>query len=95
MVDIQIAETIVHENYVPTSSAQGDDIALIRLSQAAPYTDYIRPICLPTDESLRNKNYDELLLDVAGFGRTEYGMLCTGNQMNLGKMPNLIQLIKI
>lgn len=73
MLDIPIAETIVHENYLPTTNAHANDITLIRLQRAAPYSDYIRPICLPVDEILRNKIYDGTLLEVAGFGRTENG----------------------
>lgn len=72
MVDIPVAETIVHENYMPKTKSPANDIALIRLQHAAPYTGYIRPICLPVDESMQNKSYDGTLLVVAGFGRTEY-----------------------
>lgn len=72
MEDIPVAELIVHENYVPTSSSQENDIALIRLQNPAPYTDFIRPICLPVQE-LQNKHYDGIKMTVAGFGRTENG----------------------
>lgn len=71
--DIPVAETIVHENYVPTSSSQANDIALIHLQRPAPYTHYIQPICLPVATDLRNKNYDGTFLEVTGFGRTENG----------------------
>lgn len=71
--DIPVAEIIVHENYSPASSEHADDIALIRLQRPAPYTNYIRPICLPVDEILRNEFYDGTRVEVTGFGRTETG----------------------
>lgn len=72
MVDVRVADITVHENYIPHSITQENDIALIRLQTPANYTDYIRPICLPVGK-LRNKNYIGLPLTVAGFGRTENG----------------------
>lgn len=74
VVDIPIAETIVHENYVPNANSQAHDIALIRLQRAAPNTEFCRPICLPFGDGLRNKNFDGAPLTVAGFGRTLNGI---------------------
>lgn len=73
VVDIPIAKIIVHENYVPTSVGQENDIALVRLQNPAPYADYIRPICLPNARQI-NKNLVGEALTVAGFGRTENGI---------------------
>lgn len=70
--NIDVAQTIVHEQYEANADSQGNDIALIRLARAAPYTDFIRPICLPVASQLRNKNFDGAPLVVAGFGKTEY-----------------------
>lgn len=70
-----MAETIVHEEYDANADSQGNDIALIRLARSAPYTDFIRPICLPIAPQLRNKNFDGAALIVAGFGKTEYGII--------------------
>lgn len=74
-VDVPAVETIVHEGYVPDSKGQGNDIALVRLSRATPYTDYIRPVCLPVDANFRTKIYDSKPLIVAGFGKTETSRL--------------------
>ncbi|KAJ6637209.1 Serine protease easter [Pseudolycoriella hygida] len=70
-LDIAVEEVIPHENYNPNSKTQENDIALLRLSQQVTYTDFIKPICLPTADNLKNKNYDGINLDVAGWGKTE------------------------
>lgn len=70
MIDIPAAKIVVHEYYV--AGTNENDIALIRLERAAPYTDFIRPICLPI-EKLRNQNFDDYKMVVAGFGKTENG----------------------
>lgn len=72
VVDVQIFENIVHENYDP--NAQNNDIALIRLARSVTYTDWVKPICLPFSSNVRNLNLDNTPLVVAGFGRTEHGM---------------------
>lgn len=72
VVDIPASEFIVHENYDP--KAHRDDIALIRLAREVQFTDFIKPICLPFSQKVRNFNFDNSPMVVAGFGRTEYGM---------------------
>ena len=74
-MNIQIVKTIVHENYSITSNSYENDIALIRLAQSAPYTDSIRPICLPITKEMQNKNFDNVPLKATGFGKTENGIL--------------------
>lgn len=49
------------------------DIALIRLKESVVFTEFIKPICLPTAPHLKDKIFDGLLLTLAGFGRTENG----------------------
>lgn len=71
VVDVPVEQLIAHENYNPNSKAQENDIALIRLSWNVNFTDFIKPICLPTSETLRNREYEGIRLEVAGWGKTE------------------------
>ncbi|CAD0205744.1 unnamed protein product [Chrysodeixis includens] len=43
VVRIDVAETVVHPDY----DGKDHDIAVLRLAEDAPYTDFIRPVCLP------------------------------------------------
>lgn len=80
MEDILIAEAITHEGFNRTSRTQKHDIGLIRLARAVPYTDFIRPICLPVGK-LQNRNYDRHRMIVAGFGRTDTGTCEKENEL--------------
>ncbi|XP_047036615.1 CLIP domain-containing serine protease B9-like [Helicoverpa zea] len=46
IVRIDVADIIVHPGY----SNKEHDIAILRLAEDAPYTDFIRPICLPSGD---------------------------------------------
>ncbi|KAF2883417.1 hypothetical protein ILUMI_22751 [Ignelater luminosus] len=70
-IDIEIEETIVHEDYNPKKVGSIGDIALLRLKQEVNYTDFIKPICLPISPELQNKNYTGLIGIVSGWGATE------------------------
>lgn len=59
---------------MPASKLQENDIALLRLSNNVAYTDWIKPICLPTSEHLRTANYENVAMSVAGWGKTENGI---------------------
>ncbi|XP_037933273.1 melanization protease 1-like [Teleopsis dalmanni] len=67
-VDCGVEEVITHPEY---SSSQQNDIALIRLDRYIEYNTFIQPICLPIDSQFRNKNYDDRVMDIAGWGVTE------------------------
>lgn len=70
--DIPADKIITHEKYDPSSKNKFNDIALIRLARKVQYTDYVKPICLPNQPSLRNKDYATDKFDVTGWGRTLY-----------------------
>ncbi|KAL4709699.1 hypothetical protein ACJJTC_007430 [Scirpophaga incertulas] len=53
VLTLSIERTIPHSQYNPKTNE--NDIALIRLADMAPYTDFIRPICLPTKDYSKSK----------------------------------------
>lgn len=59
-VDVPVTEVIVHENYLPDSRHQQHDIALLRLDRQIKFTDFIKPICLPTEINLRSLDFTGL-----------------------------------
>ncbi|XP_075985903.1 phenoloxidase-activating enzyme-like [Anticarsia gemmatalis] len=62
---IPIEKIIAHPEY----RDKKNDIALIKLARVAPYTDFVRPICLPTtDMTLRT---DSFRLTAAGWWSNE------------------------
>ncbi|KAL6425433.1 hypothetical protein ACFW04_009546 [Cataglyphis niger] len=64
-ITVGVEEQIAHEEYRPLSRDQRYDIALLRLSRDVSFTNFIKPICLPSNTSLNGK------LVVAGWGKTE------------------------
>lgn len=76
VVDIVVEQLIPHEGYNTNSKTQENDIALLRLAQPVTFTDWIKPICLPTSSNLRSISYDGINLEVAGWGKTENGKVC-------------------
>ncbi|XP_059050731.1 phenoloxidase-activating enzyme-like [Achroia grisella] len=66
IVTIPIEDTIPHPEY--DAITRKNDIALIRLEQNAPYTDFIRPICLPTSDITASPPSNWLRILVAGWG---------------------------
>lgn len=72
VVNIPVAEAIVHENY--NAAGNDDDIALIRVAHPITFTDWVKPICLPVADKLRQKDFAGVDLDVVGFGKTESRM---------------------
>ncbi|XP_018568841.1 serine protease easter-like [Anoplophora glabripennis] len=64
-----VESIIPHKMY--TSSATQHDIALLRLDKEVTFTDYIKPICLPTKSSTLKGNETFI---IAGWGRTSTDM---------------------
>lgn len=79
VVDVPVVDRIPHESYVPTSRAQENDIALLRLGQSVQFTDFVKPICLPVAQSTRNLNYDNYPFVVAGWGKVSGFWMLTPN----------------
>ncbi|KAK5649790.1 hypothetical protein RI129_000819 [Pyrocoelia pectoralis] len=67
VVDVQIAETIPHNNYDRRTGKH--DIALVRLAKSVQFTEYIKPICIPHPTLPEPPDGTDLL--VAGWGQTE------------------------
>ncbi|XP_048486113.1 CLIP domain-containing serine protease HP8 [Plutella xylostella] len=72
-IDVDIEEIIVHPDFDADVISKAD-IALVRLNRTVPYTDFVRPICLPTTEYVKGMDYFEgNTYRTAGWGRTESG----------------------
>uniref|UniRef100_U5EHU2 CLIP domain-containing serine protease n=1 Tax=Corethrella appendiculata TaxID=1370023 RepID=U5EHU2_9DIPT len=72
VVDVDVESVTVHNEYSPSSKAQYNDIALIRMRRAVRYTDWVKPVCLPVTATLKNKDVTGVKLFVAGWGKTEF-----------------------
>lgn len=70
-IDVPVENAITHPKYDPKSLNQVNDIALLRLKNAVTFTDFIQPICLPLNSNLRTTTFDGVIMDVAGWGKTE------------------------
>lgn len=68
---IKVVEKIVHSGYLPNSKEQHNDIALLRLETPVKYTQFIKPVCLPIEKTIKSKNWNDIQLVVAGWGKTE------------------------
>ncbi|XP_068973410.1 venom protease isoform X1 [Bombus flavifrons] len=61
---------LIHPDY--NYPQHHDDIAILKLERDVSFSEYIRPICLPIEESLRNNNFVGYNPFVAGWGRLRY-----------------------
>ncbi|XP_073819989.1 serine protease 7 [Musca autumnalis] len=70
VVEVGYEKVIPHPEYDPRNSNNHHDIALIRLAQEIEYSDFIRPVCLPLENTRGAPINPGDLLIVAGWGRT-------------------------
>ncbi|XP_021194273.1 CLIP domain-containing serine protease HP8 isoform X2 [Helicoverpa armigera] len=69
--DIPVEEIIAQEGYQADDPNQHNDIALLRLAYNARFNDFVKPICLPLTNELKNSFFDGYDMEVAGWGKTE------------------------
>ncbi|KAI5651636.1 trypsin domain-containing protein [Phthorimaea operculella] len=89
-VRIAIERTSTHEHFNPDTLAH--DIALVKLRESAPFTDTIRPICLPTFDLARIAD-EELWLTMAGWGHVKQAKSKDGEYT--GKMSNVKRHLQV
>lgn len=65
-----MATKITHEEY--NSKTILNDIGLVKLTTTAPFTDFIRPICLPVNDPVRTKDLTYYNPFVAGWGSLSF-----------------------
>ncbi|XP_045537778.1 CLIP domain-containing serine protease B9 [Papilio machaon] len=71
-VDVMVVQVIVHPMY--DRRLHNGDISLLRLEKSINYTDFIRPVCLPTTEFVASQDYViGTSFTTAGWGLTELG----------------------
>ncbi|XP_034426287.1 transmembrane protease serine 9-like isoform X2 [Hippoglossus hippoglossus] len=68
-VSRSVARILLHPNY--DSDSSNNDIALLRLSSPVKFTDYIRPVCLASSDSVFNNGTDSW---VTGWGNVKEGV---------------------
>lgn len=61
---MDIDEILIHPGFNPQKRQA--DIALIRLAVEVKFSDFVKPICLPTDQSLWLKDYTGYSFTIAG-----------------------------
>lgn len=73
-LDVGVEQIVVHPDYDRTSRNQANDIALIRLEYDVPYTEFVRPVCLPSTLNGGKMGQLRIVADAklfaSGWGRT-------------------------
>ncbi|KXJ82498.1 hypothetical protein RP20_CCG013179 [Aedes albopictus] len=72
-LDVEVEKAIPHPDYDSKSWDRYNDVALVKLANDAPFTDFIRHICLPGYYNLTEQLSKENMKYVAaGWGRTDF-----------------------
>ncbi|XP_062545259.1 CLIP domain-containing serine protease B15-like [Armigeres subalbatus] len=66
-----IDKIIVHPKYNKTVPNKVHDITLLRLTEDVEFSKYVRPICLPFENAIREMPIDDEDFTVTGWGQTE------------------------
>lgn len=70
--DISVEQIIPHPEFIPNTNDFYHDITLLRLATPARFSDYVKPICLPSTTELRSiNNFAGKQFEVSGWGATE------------------------
>lgn len=72
--NVGVEEKISHPDYNEKNPNRTNDIGLVRLSQDITYSDFVKPICLPSTVGA-GRSAAMAYLQVAGWGRTLNSML--------------------
>lgn len=64
-LDVPVTRVIPHPNYRRGKSLH-NDIAVLRLAEEVEFNRFVRPICLPLDQSLWNYDHTGSFFDVVG-----------------------------
>ena len=67
--DITISRLTVHPDYDGNSVSRHNDIGIVKLSSAAKFSDFVQPICLPTNNDLNEEEKSKLF--ISGWGLTD------------------------
>lgn len=67
--NIGVEEKVPHPGFNDKNTNKSNDIGLVRLSEDATYSDFVKPICLPSIVGA-SRSAPMTTLQVAGWGRT-------------------------
>ncbi|XP_058455964.1 CLIP domain-containing serine protease B15-like [Malaya genurostris] len=69
--DFEVEKIIVHPNYDLKVRNKQHDITLLKLATEVVFDKYVRPICLPLDDTIGEMPIDDEDFTVTGWGQTE------------------------